>query len=43
MMPLGWGLALFVWGYALILGFVSDGMKLLAFRFFDFTQTKVSH
>ena len=35
MTPLGWGWALFVWGYALVWFFVSDRVKLLAYRVFD--------
>ncbi len=35
MTPLGWGWALFVWGYALAWFLVSDRMKLLAYRVFD--------
>ncbi len=35
MTPLGWGWALFVWGYALAWFFVNDRMKLLASRVFD--------
>ena len=35
MMPLGWGWALFVWGYALVWFIVSDRLKLLAYRVFD--------
>jgi H+-transporting ATPase len=35
MTPLGWGWALFVWGYALAWFFVNDRMKLLAYRIFD--------
>jgi H+-transporting ATPase len=35
MTPLGWGWALFVWGYALVWFFVSDRAKLLAYRVFD--------
>jgi H+-transporting ATPase len=35
MPPLGWGLAGFVWGYALIWAFVSDRIKLFAYRVFD--------
>jgi H+-transporting ATPase len=35
MMPLGWGWALFVWGYALAWFLVSDRVKLLAYRVFD--------
>jgi H+-transporting ATPase len=32
MTPLGWGLALFVWGYALVWFIVNDCVKLLAYR-----------
>ncbi len=35
MTPLGWGLAGFVWGYALLWAFVGDRLKLLAYRIFD--------
>ncbi len=35
MTPLGWGWALFVWGYALLWFFVNDRVKLLAYRVFD--------
>jgi len=35
MTPLGWGWALFVWGYALIWALLSDRVKLLAYRFLD--------
>jgi H+-transporting ATPase len=35
MTPLGWSWALFVWGYALAWFLVNDGVKLLAYRFFD--------
>jgi H+-transporting ATPase len=35
MTPLGWGWALFVWGYALVWFLVSDRVKLLAYRVFD--------
>jgi H+-transporting ATPase len=35
MMPLGWGWALFVWGYALAWFLLSDRVKLLAYRVFD--------
>jgi H+-transporting ATPase len=38
MTPLGWGWALFVWGYALIWALVSDRVKLLAYRIFDPTK-----
>ncbi|MDD5599342.1 MAG: HAD-IC family P-type ATPase, partial [Victivallaceae bacterium] len=34
MMPLGWGWAGFVWGYALVWFFVNDRVKLLAYRIF---------
>jgi H+-transporting ATPase len=35
MTPLGWGWALFVWGYALAWFLVNDQVKLLAYRLFD--------
>ncbi len=35
MAPLGWGWAGFIWGYALIWAFLSDRVKLLAYRIFD--------
>jgi len=35
MMPLGWGWAGFVWGYALAWFLVNDRLKLLAYRIFD--------
>jgi H+-transporting ATPase len=35
MAPLGWGWALFVWGYALIWALLSDRVKLLAYQVFD--------
>ena len=35
MTPLGWGWALFVWGYALAWFLVNDRVKLLAYRSFD--------
>jgi H+-transporting ATPase len=38
MTPLGWGWALFVWGYALVWFLLSDRVKLLAYRVFDPTQ-----
>lgn len=38
MTPLGWGWALFVWGYALAWFLVNDGVKLLAYRVFDPTD-----
>ena len=38
MAPLGWGWALFVWGYALVWFIVSDRVKLLAYRIFKRTR-----
>src|SRR5208283_2730932 len=38
MTPIGWGWALFVWGYALIWALLSDRVKLLAYRVFDPTK-----
>ena len=38
MTPLGWGWALFVWGYALAWALVNDRVKLLAYRVFDPTR-----
>jgi H+-transporting ATPase len=35
MTPLGWGWALFVWGYALVWFLVNDRIKLLAYWLFD--------
>ena len=35
MAPLGWGWALFVWGYALVWFLVTDRIKLLAYQIFD--------
>ena len=35
MAPLGWGWALFVWGYAVAWFLVTDPVKLLAYRVFD--------
>ena len=35
MTPLGWGWALFVWGYALAWFLVTDRVKLLAYRIFS--------
>jgi H+-transporting ATPase len=35
MTPLGWGWALFVWGYALVWFLLNDRAKLLAYRVFD--------
>ena len=39
MTPLGWGWALFVWGYALAWFFVNDRVKLLAYQIFDPIKT----
>ena len=35
MTPIGWGWALFVWGYALVWFLVTDRIKLLAYRILD--------
>lgn len=35
MTPLGWGWALFIWGYALVWLLINDRLKLLAYRIFD--------
>jgi H+-transporting ATPase len=40
MKPLGWGWALFVWGYALAWFFLNDRVKLLAYRIFDPVKIK---
>jgi H+-transporting ATPase len=40
MTPLGWGWALFVWGYALAWFLVNDRVKLLAYWIFDRPNTK---
>jgi len=40
MTPLGWGWALFVWGYALAWFLVNDRVKLLAYRIFDPVKVK---
>ena len=42
MTPLGWGWALFVWGYALAWFLVNDRVKLLAYRIFDPIKPKQS-
>jgi len=39
MTPLGWGWALFVWGYALAWFLVNDRVKLFAYRMFDPSKT----
>ncbi|MGE5335016.1 MAG: plasma-membrane proton-efflux P-type ATPase [Nitrososphaerota archaeon] len=38
MAPIGWGLALMVWGYALVWFLINDRVKLLAYRIFDHTR-----
>jgi H+-transporting ATPase len=38
MTPLGWGWAMFVWGYALAWFLLNDRVKLLAYRIFDPTN-----
>jgi H+-transporting ATPase len=38
MTPLGWGWAMFVWGYALAWFLLNDRVKLLAYRIFDPTK-----
>jgi len=40
MKPLGWGWALFVWGYALVWFLLNDRVKLLAYRIFDPVRIK---
>jgi H+-transporting ATPase len=40
MTPLGWGWALFVWGYGLAWFLVNDRVKLLAYRVFDPAKAK---
>jgi H+-transporting ATPase len=40
MTPLGWGWALFVWGYALAWFLLNDRVKLLAYRILDPTKAK---
>ena len=40
MTPLGWGWALFVWGYAVTWFLVNDRVKLLAYRIFDATKSE---
>ncbi len=38
MVPIGWGWALLVWGYALVWFLVNDRVKLVAYRIFDQRQ-----
>jgi H+-transporting ATPase len=40
MLPIGWGWALFVWGYSLVWFLVNDRVKLLAYRFLDRVNPK---
>lgn len=40
MKPLGWGWALFVWGYALVWFLLNDRLKLLAYRILDPVKIK---
>jgi H+-transporting ATPase len=40
MTPLGWGWALFVWGYALVWFLLNDRLKLFAYRIFDPAKAK---
>ena len=42
MTPLGWGWALFVWGYALAWFLVNDRVKLLAYRILDPVKSKAA-
>jgi H+-transporting ATPase len=42
MTPLGWGWAMFVWGYALVWFLFNDRVKLLAYRIFDPVKTRIS-
>ncbi len=41
MAPIGWSLALLVWGYALVWFLIEDRVKLLAYRIFDRRHTSV--
>jgi H+-transporting ATPase len=42
MAPIGWGWAMFVWGYALIWFLLNDRIKLLAYRIFDPAKPKTA-
>jgi len=42
MAPIGWGLAMVVWGYALVWALVTDRVKLLAYRILDPATAKAS-
>jgi H+-transporting ATPase len=37
---MGWGLAFFVWGYAFVMFFITDRLKLSAYRLLDHTSLK---
>ncbi|MGA2296767.1 MAG: plasma-membrane proton-efflux P-type ATPase [FCB group bacterium] len=41
MTPLGWGWALFVWGYALVWFLLNDRVKLLAYKIFDPVKSRI--
>jgi H+-transporting ATPase len=41
MTPLGWGWAGFVWGYAIVWFLITDGIKLLAYRFLSKEKQRV--
>jgi H+-transporting ATPase len=41
MTPIGWGWALFIWGYALAWFLVNDRVKLLAYQIFDPTKASL--
>ncbi|HHF7374214.1 plasma-membrane proton-efflux P-type ATPase [Legionella bozemanae] len=42
MKPLGWGWALFVWGYAFVWFLLNDWLKLIAYWFFDSSESNKS-
>jgi H+-transporting ATPase len=42
MTPIGWQLAAFVWGYAIVCALITDPVKLLAYRILDPTPAKGS-
>ena len=39
---MGWGLALFVWGYSILFLFLNDAIKVFAYRVFDHTNIRFS-
>jgi H+-transporting ATPase len=43
MKPLGWGWALFVWGYAIVWFLLSDRIKLFAYRMFEPVKINTIH